>query len=135
MTWKICFVIIVALYFTCLFCILCPFCFASPFTLRFLLLYIPFNLLLHSALFTFECFDFVCLQLWFTCFTIVKHINHGCGHIKTSLVSGRNMGCKQKEHRRLVKEIQAGWRKIMMCAERTKAYIKKKAAYLPYFSS
>ena len=47
-------------------------------------------------------------QLWMCCFTIVKHINHGCGHIKTSLVSGRNMGCKQKEHRRLVKEIQAG---------------------------
>ena len=136
------FVIIVALYFTCPFCFSSPsalhplllyasLCFASPLTCSYIAFSLPSNALILCA--------YICglrtSQLWACCFTYVKHMNHICGHSKTSLVSGRNMECKQKEHGWLVKEIQAGWRKIMTCTERTKAYIKQKAAYLPYFSS
>ena len=106
-------------------------CFASPLTCSYIALSLPSNALILCA--------YICglraSQLWACYFTYVKHMNHICGHSKTSLVSGRNMECKQKEHGWLVKEIQAGWRKIMTCTERTKAYIKQKAAYLPYFSS
>ena len=120
------------LFMSLLLCI--PFCFASTLALRFPLLCIPSYLLLHNAFFTFRC-GLRASQLWACYFTYVKHMNHICGHSKTSLVSGRNMECKQKEHGWLVKEIQAGWRKIMTYTERTKTYIKQKAAYLPCFSS
>jgi len=106
-------------------------CFASPLTCSYIALSLPSDALIPCA--------YICglraSQLWTCCFTYVKHLNHIRGHAKTSLVSGRNMECKQKEHGWLVKEIQAGWRKIMTCTERTKAYIKQKAAYLSCFSS
>ena len=106
-------------------------CFASPLTCSYIAFSLPLDALILCA--------YICglraSQLWMCCFIYVKHLNNICGHAKISLVSGRNMECKQKEHGWLVKEIQAGWRKIMTCTERTKTYIKQKAAYLPCFSS
>jgi len=79
-------------------------CFASPLTCSYIALSLPSDALIPCA--------YICglraSQLWTCCFTYVKHLNHIRGHAKTSLVSGRNMECKQKEHGWLVKEIQAG---------------------------
>jgi len=68
-------------------------------------------------------------QLWACCFTYVKHMNHICGHSKTSLVSGRNMECKQKEHGWLDAKEMTGRMTLRLwrSTERTKAYIKQKS--------